>query len=191
MTTPPELTLHGETLALLVDALEDYAVFLLAPDGAIRWWNAGAARLMGYSAEEVVGRNFSSFYGPEDLAAKEGRIEDEGWRLRKDGSRFWANTVITAVRDEQGTITGFAKITRDLSKRREAEERLRQNEEMFRLLIDSVRDYAIFMLDPEGRIVTWNTGAQRIKGYTPDEVIGRHFSMFFPEEDIAAGKPER
>ena len=193
---------RAEEFAILVDAVEDYAVFLLDPEGIIRSWNRGAARIMGYAEDEVVGQNFSVFYGPDDLAAekprheletaaREGRIEDEGWRIRKDGQRFWANTVITVLRNDKGEITGFAKVTRDMTVRRHAEEELRQSTEIFQLLVASVRDYAIFMLDPNGNIATWNKGAERIKGYRPDEIIGSHFSRFYSEEDIANHKPER
>src|SRR5258706_13712163 len=128
---------RAEEFATLVDAVEDYAVFLLDPTGIIRSWNRGAARIMGYAEDEVVGRHFSLFYVPEDVAAekprheletakREGRVEDEGWRIRKDGQRFWANTVITVLRDEKGEITGFAKVTRDITARRHAAEELRQ-----------------------------------------------------------------
>ncbi|HEX6082925.1 MAG TPA: PAS domain S-box protein [Thermoanaerobaculia bacterium] len=194
----PELGLPAEDLAVLIDAIEDYAIFLLGPDGEIRSWNTGASRIMGYTAQEAIGSNFSRFYGPEDLlaekpqnelriAGRENRVHDEGWRVRKDGTRFWATTVITALRDDGGRVIGFAKITRDLTERRAAEERLRESEEIFRLLVASVRDYAIFLLDPSGHVVTWNAGAQRIKGYTPEEIIGHHFSEFYPRED--QGKP--
>jgi PAS domain S-box-containing protein len=200
MPVRPELGMPAEELAALIDAIEDYAIFLLGPDGEIRSWNSGAARIMGYSAEEVIGSNFSRFYGADDLAAakpqneldtaaREGRVYDEGWRVRKDGTRFWVTTVISALRDDAGRVTGFAKITRDLTERRAADERLRQSEEMLRLLVASVRDYAIFLLDPEGHVLTWNTGAERIKGYTPEEIIGKHFSTFYPDED--RGKPAR
>ncbi|HET7433997.1 MAG TPA: PAS domain S-box protein [Thermoanaerobaculia bacterium] len=197
-----EHTLAFEQLALLIDRIEDYAIFMLGLNGEIRSWNAGAERLMGYTAEEAIGKNFSIFYGPGDLAAmkpqselaiatEEGRVEDEGWRVRKDGTRFWVSTIITALRDDSGVLTGFAKITRDLTQRREADERLRRSEELFRLIVSSVKDYAIFMLDPDGRIVSWNPGAERIKGYKPDEIIGRHFSTFYPIEDVRSHKPER
>jgi PAS domain S-box-containing protein len=205
--TPPTRDRHtaaprAEEFAILVDAVEDYAVFLLDPEGVIRSWNRGAARIMGYSEDEVVGQHFSIFYGPEDLAAEkpkheletatsEGRVEDEGWRIRKDGQRFWANTVITLLHDSKGEITGFAKVTRDMTGRRHAEEELRQSTEVFQLLVSAVRDYAIFMLDPNGNIATWNRGAERIKGYKPDEIIGSHFSRFYTEEDKANHKPER
>jgi PAS domain S-box-containing protein len=192
----------AEELALLVSAVEDYAIVLLSPAGEIRSWNAGAERAFGYSADETIGRSFAMFYPPADLEAakprrklevaeRDGRVEDEGWRVRKGGERFWVNTVITAVRDSDGELRGFAKITRDLTKRRDAEEHLRQNEEIFRLLVASVKDYAIFMLDPTGHIVSWNAGAQRIKGYAPSEIIGKHFSVFYPEADKQSHKPER
>jgi len=193
---------RAEEFAILVDAVEDYAVFLLDPTGIIRSWNRGAARIMGYTEDEVVGKHFSIFYGPEDLASEkpkreletatsEGRVEDEGWRIRKDGQRFWANTVITVLRNDKGEITGFAKVTRDMTARRHAEEELRQSTEVFQLLVSAVRDYAIFMLDPNGNIATWNKGAERIKGYKPEEIIGSHFSRFYSEEDKANHKPER
>lgn len=201
-TIIPSSPSRAEELALLVDAVQDYALFLLGPDGEIRTWNQGATRIMGYSESEAVGRKFSLLYGPEDLAAgkpgyelevaaRDGRIEDQGWRLRKDGTRFWANTVITVLHNDDGTVRGFAKVTRDMTAARLAEEDLRQSTEVFQLLVSSVRDYAIFMLDPGGHITTWNAGAERIKGYRPDEIIGRHFSTFYTEEDLRDGKPAR
>jgi PAS domain S-box-containing protein len=190
-----------EVYRLLVDSVRDYAIFVLDPEGVIRTWNAGAERLKGYTAEESVGRHFSMFYPPDDIAAgkpqqmleaaaRDGRVEDEGWRVRRDGTLFWADVIITALRDPAGTLVGFAKVTRDLTERLRAEETLRQSEERFRLIIQGVRDYAIFMLDPDGRIASWNVGAQRIKGYTPGEIIGRHFSVFYPSEEAVAGKPQ-
>jgi PAS domain S-box-containing protein len=192
----------SDELAQLVDAVQDYAIFLLGPEGDIRSWNRGASRIMGYSADEVIGRHFSIFYTEEDKQAEkprheletalaEGRVEDEGWRLRKNGDRFWTNTIITPMRDKSGGVMGFAKVTRDLTERRHAEEQLRRSEEIFRLLVSSVQDYAIFMLDKNGYVETWNAGARRIKGYEPEEIIGRHFSTFYPEEEIRAHKPER
>ncbi|MFM0045806.1 PAS domain S-box protein [Paraburkholderia sediminicola] len=186
----------------LVQSIEDYAIFLLDPAGRIVSWNAGAQKLNGYAAHEIIGAHFSRFYTAEAVergwpgyelqqAALTGRFEDEGWRVRKDGTTFWSNVVITAVRNEAGLLTGFAKITRDLTAQREYMDALRRSEERFRLLVDSVKDYAIFMLDPDGYIVSWNAGAARIKGYTRDEIIGRHFSTFYPREDVAAGKPVR
>jgi PAS domain S-box-containing protein len=322
-----------EHFRLLVESVKDYAIFMLDPSGHVASWNAGARLIKGYSPDEIVGKHMSTFYSPEDRAAQrpqklleiatlEGRVEDEGWRLRKDGSRFWADVIITALRDEAGRLVGFGKVTRDLTARREVEERLRdaeerlattlrsigdgvlatnenarvtiingvaqqltgwsereaigaavedvfhivneetrakvanpiarvlkegivvglanhtlliardgterpiadsgapirdekadirgavlifrdvtqerraeealrQSEARLRLMITSVRDYAIFMLDPNGRVVTWNSGAERIKGYQGEEIIGQDFSMFFTPEDIAAAKPQR
>jgi PAS domain S-box-containing protein len=195
-------TSYGDEISLLVEAVQDYAIFLLSPTGLIRTWNRGAARIMGYTSEQILGEPFSRFYIEEDLAARkpereleiagaEGRVEDEGWRVRRDGRWFWANTVITALRDGKGELVGFAKVTRDLTERKVAEDRQRESEELIGLLIESVRDYAIFILDPEGNIATWNLGARRIKGYEDEEIIGKHFSLFYPDEDVAARKPER
>ncbi len=181
---------------LLVERVSDYAIFALDPAGNVLTWNVGAERMNGYRPDEIQGRHFSVFYPPEDIAAGKpenelrtatelGRVEDEGWRLRTDGTRFWARVTITALRDNDGTLRGFGKVTRDLTARRAEEERLRASEERMRLLIESVRDYAIFMLDPDGRVTTWNEGAQRIKGYTAAEIIGHHFSEFYPPEDAA------
>src|ERR687886_1144353 len=168
----------------MIEQARDYALFILDPSGRIMSWNLGAERLKGYAADEIIGRHFSLFY-PQDavqsgwpahelqVATVEGRFEDEGWRVRKDGSRFWANVVITALRDEEGKLLGFSKITRDLSDRRLHEEALRQSEERFRLLLEGVTDYAIYMLDEDGIVTSWNQGAQRISGYTRDEILGR------------------
>ena len=189
-------------IELLVQSVSDYAIYMLDLTGIVTSWNAGAERFKGYAADEIIGEHFSRFYGEEERAAgvpgkaletarAEGRFEAEGWRIRKDGTRFWANVVIDAVRDEGGALIGFAKITRDLTSRREAEQELRRSEERFRLLVQSVTDYAIYMLDPRGNIASWNAGAQRFKGYAEDEIIGEHFSRFYSEEDRAAGIPER
>jgi PAS domain S-box-containing protein len=184
----------------LVEQITEYAIFLLDSDGHVDSWNRGAQRIKGYRPHEVIGRHFSVFYRPEDLwkceheleaAARDGRIEDEGWRVRKDGSLFWANVVITCLRAADGSISGFAKVTRDLTERRSAEERLRVSEERFRLLVEGVEDYAVFMLDPSGHVATWNSGAQLMKGYTGEEIIGRHFSLFYEESERRAGKSEQ
>jgi PAS domain S-box-containing protein len=192
----------GELHRLLVESVDEYAIFALDPDGYILSWNAGAQRFKGYTAEEAIGKHFSIFYPREKVeqgfpqyelkeAARVGRFEDEGWRVRKDGSRFWANVVITALRDPAGNLVGYGKVTRDLTERRLAEEALRLSEERFRLMVQSVRDYAIFMLNATGHISTWNAGAERIKGYTSDEIIGKHFSIFYTAEDLESGKPAR
>jgi PAS domain S-box-containing protein len=186
----------------MVEAVTDYAIFMLDPSGCITSWNSGAARLKGYRAEEVLGRHFSIFFGEEERTAgrphalldtvrRAGRCESEGWRVRKDGSTFWALAVLDAVHDEEGRLIGFAKITRDMTERRAAEEALRESERRFRLLVDGVIDHAIYMLDPQGRVTKWNSGAQRIKGYRAHEIIGDHFSRFFTEEDRQAGLPAR
>src|SRR3954453_11972567 len=191
-----------EHFAELVAGVEDHAIFLLDPKGRIKSWNAGAKRLKGYEAEEIIGQSFTRFYPPDALergwpqeelrrAVETGRIQDEGWRLRKDGTRFWANVVITALKSSEGELRGYLKITRDLTERKQAEEALRQSEERLRLMIESVQDYAIFMLDPDGRVMSWNLGAERIKGYTAREIIGQHFSVFYSSEDLANGKPAR
>ena len=190
----------NDTLRLLVESVLDYAIFLLDDSGYVLSWNAGAQRIHGYKPQEIIGQHFSVFFPAEDAAwdrsAKEletarveGRFEDEGWRVRKDGSRFWASVVLTALHDESGRLRGFGKVTRDLTERRFAEERLRRNEEDFRMLVSNVTDYAIFRLDPDGYVQTWNAGAERIKGWTADEIIGKHFSTFYTQEDLDAGKP--
>ncbi len=187
---------------LLVDGLVDYAIYLLDPAGLIVNWNTGARRIVGYEADEIAGQHFSRFYTKEDrtaglpwrvleIAAHEGRYESEGWRIRKDGTRFWASVVVDAIRDAAGAVTGFAEIMRDVSERRAAQEALRESERQFRLLVGSVTDYALFMLDPNGVVASWNAGASRIKGYTAGEIVGQHFSRFYTPHDRAAGVPAR
>lgn len=187
---------------LLVDAITDYAIYMLDPDGRVSSWNRGAERLKGYKPDEIIGAHFSKFYTPEDRAAsipatalrkaaEEGQFEAEGWRLRKDGTRFWAHVVIDPIRDDQSRLIGFAKITRDLTERRAAEEALHDSQEQFRLLVQGVTDYAIYMLDRDGIVASWNAGAKRIKGYEAEEIIGQHFSTFYTEADRNARWPAR
>ncbi|WP_144441151.1 hybrid sensor histidine kinase/response regulator [Bradyrhizobium sp. CCGE-LA001] len=187
---------------LLVNAIVDYAIFMLDTEGRVRTWNAGAERLKGYSADEIIGKPFSTFYTPEDrdqglpetalAAAREtGRFHSEGWRVRKDGTRFWALVVIDTIRDETGELIGFAKVTRDITERQRAQIDLLESERRYRRLVEAVVDYAIFQLDPSGNVSTWNPGAQRIKGYTPTEIIGQHFSRFYTPEDLELGVPTR
>ena len=191
----------ARNLELLINGIVDYAIFMLDPDGVVRTWNRGAERLKGYAADEIIGKPFSIFYTPEDRAkglhekalatAREtGRFASEGWRVRKDGTRFWALVVIDAIRDEDGRIIGFAKVTRDITQRQQAHDELLESERRYRRLVEAVVDYAIFQLDPSGHVATWNPGAQRIKGYTPEEIIGRHFSTFYTPEDLENDVPK-
>jgi len=190
-----------ERFRLLVEGVKDYAIFMLDPRGHVLTWNAGAERFKGYAAAEIIGQHFSRFYPPDalkaglpahelEVAEAIGSFEDEGWRVRKDGTLFWANVVITALRDRSGMLIGFGKVTRDLTQRRDQEESLRRSEERFRLLIEGVSDYAIFMLDVNGLVASWNAGAQRIKGYAAHEIVGRHFSTFYPADVRQSGWPE-
>ncbi|MFJ4542163.1 PAS domain S-box protein [Pseudomonas sp. NPDC088885] len=187
---------------LLIDAVVDYAIYMIDPDGIITSWNSGAKRFKGYEEAEILGEHFSRFYTDDDRAAglpqraldtaiREGRFEGEGWRVRKDGTNFWSHVVIDPIIDPNGQLLGFAKITRDLTDRKMAEETLRRSEQQFRMLVQGVTDYAIYMLSPEGRVSNWNQGAQRIKGYLPEEIIGQHFSVFYTPEDREAGEPQR
>ena len=197
-----ELALRSseERFRLLVGQVSDYAIIALDPQGAIETWNLGAERVKQYTAEEAIGRSFAMFYTEEDrrtglplkllnAARENGRVEHTGWRVRKDGERFWADVVVTALHDSEGNLTGFAKVTRDLTEQHALEEELRSSEERLRLLVGQVSDYAIVGLDPQGTIETWNLGAERVKGYTADEAIGRSFAMFYTQDDRRAGLP--
>lgn len=190
-----------ERFQQLVEGVEDYAIFLLDPTGTVTTWNRGAERMKGYAPREIIGRNFSTFYTPESVgqawpqyelsvARETGRFSTEGWRLRKDGTQFWASVVISAIRAGDGSLRGFLKITRDLTERRLAEDALKESEERFRLLVEGVQDYAIFLLDSEGRVASWNRGAELLKGYSALEIVGRHFSTFYTREAILQGKPQ-
>ncbi|MDB5454364.1 MAG: hypothetical protein JWO33_2942 [Caulobacteraceae bacterium] len=185
---------------LLVEGVVDYAIYMLDVNGIITNWNRGAERMKGYQANDIIGRHFSLFYTPEErqlgaparalgTALSEGRFEAEGWRLRKDGSRFWASVIIDPVHDEDGTLIGFAKITRDVSERKAAEDALSDSERQFRMLVSGVVDYSLFMVDPNGIVASWNAGAERIKGYKPSEILGQHISRFYTEAERSAGTP--
>jgi PAS domain S-box-containing protein len=189
-------------LQRLIDGVIEYAIYMIDSDGQVLSSNAGAAPLKGYSDREIIGRNFSDFYTPEDRAAgvpskaletarTEGRFAAEGWQVRKDGTRFWASVMIDAIRDETGKVIGFANVTRDITERHQAHLDLLESEQSYRRLVEAVIDYAIFRLDVHGMVATWNIGAQRIKGYTADEIIGQHFSRFYTDEDRACGAPKR
>jgi PAS domain S-box-containing protein len=186
---------------LLVEAITDYAIYMLDTEGRVSSWNAGAQRFKGYTASEIIGSHFSSFYTEEDKAfglpdaaltraVSEGKFEGEGWRVRKDGSRFWAHVVIDPIRHADGTLAGFAKITRDLTERKAAEASLKRTQEQFKFLVQSVTDYSIYMLSPLGIVSSWNQGAERIKGYRAEEILGEHFSHFYTEEDKSLGVPQ-
>jgi PAS domain S-box-containing protein len=198
--SPSSAAHEAERLSLFIHGVTDYAIYMLSPQGHVVSWNAGAERFKGYVAEEIVGQHFSRFYTQEDrdsdlptralqVSAQAGKFEAEGWRVRKDGSQFWCSVVIDPIRDEAGELIGFAKITRDITDRREAQEMLRLSEERFTLLVQGVTDYAIYMLSPAGVVTNWNEGARRIKGYADHEVIGSNFSRFYTAEDQAAGAP--
>jgi PAS domain S-box-containing protein len=186
---------------LLIDSITDYAIYMLDENGFVTSWNPGARRFKGYEASEIIGEHFSRFYTDGDrkaglpalalkIARESQRFEGEGWRVRKDGARFWVNVVIDPIVGATGDLIGYANVTRDLTERKHAEDTLRNSEEQFKLLVQSVTDYAIYMLSPEGIITNWNAGAERIKGYTPQEIIGQHFSKFYSKEDAAAGVPQ-
>jgi PAS domain S-box-containing protein len=192
---------EANRLQMLIDAVVDYAIYMLDLEGRVISWNSGAARLKGYSTEEIIGQSFRKFYTSEDrdagvpdtalrTARETGRFHTEGWRIRKDGTRFWASVVVDPVYDNSGTLVGFAKVTRDVTERQKATQRLLDSERRYRQLIEAVVDYAIFQLDPNGQIATWNTGAERIKGYAASEIIGQHLSTFYTDEDRKAGVPQ-
>jgi PAS domain S-box-containing protein len=185
-----------------LDEVKDYAIFMIDPAGRVLTWNEGARLIKGYTAEEIVGRSFERFFSAEDRARGkpaallrrarlEGRVEDEGWRVRKDGTAFWADVVMTAIHDHDRHLRGFVKVTRDLTERRQTEQLMRESEERFRLLVDAVKDYALIMLDPSGRIATWNSGAGRIIGYSAGETIGQHVSILYPQELVHGGQAQR
>jgi polar amino acid transport system substrate-binding protein len=189
-----------EMFRLLVSGAKDYAIILLDDTGHVVRWNDGAERIQGFKAEEIIGSHCSQFYTEEDVKAGKpevelrlariaGRFQDEGWRVRKDKSRFWASFELTALRDKEGTLTGFGKVVRDITARKNAEERLRKSEEMFRLLVLGVKDYAIVMLNPDGEVASWNEGAERITGYSADQILGINYSRFYTKEDIDQDKP--
>jgi PAS domain S-box-containing protein len=188
---------------LRASSFADYAIYMLDPEGRIASWNQDARSFEGYEAEEIIGEHYARFFTREDraaalperalaIAAKEGRFATEGWRVRRDGTRFWAQIVIDPVRrPDDGELIGFIKIAHDISGKRAREKALYESELRFSLLVQGVRDYAIYMLDQQGYITNWNTGAEAIKGYRADEIIGEHFSRFYTDEDRARGEPAR
>ncbi len=154
---------------MLVEGVMDYAIFLLDPWGMVSSWNLGAEKIKGYKAEEIIGKPFSLLYPDHavqsgmatyslEIAKAEGHFEQEGWRKRKDGSFFWANTSISTLYNDAHQEIGYSVITRDPTSRKLMEEGLRESEERYRLLVEGVKDYAIFLLDPSGRVSSWNLG---------------------------------
>ncbi len=203
-----ELRASEERFRLLIEGTQDYAIFMLDPEGRVASWNPGAERIKGYRPDEIVGQHFSRFYTKEavdsgwpahelDVARKQGRFEDEGWRVRKDGSRFWANVIITALHDDAGNLRGFSKITRDLTERRKAEEALRQanaeleqrveertaalhNErELLRVTLASIGD-AVITTDTAGRVTFLNSVAESLTGWTEEQARGQPLEAVFP-----------
>jgi PAS domain S-box-containing protein len=193
-----------ERFRLLVEPVKEYAIYMLDPEGRVMTWNEGAERNKGYKAAEVVGQNFSIFFLPEDVLAglpalelaaaiRDGRFETEAWRLRKDGTKFWALVTLTSIHGQDGTLRGFAKVTRDMTAQKESREALRSlNDQLarYRIFVDNMLDYGIYTLDAEGRITSWEAGAQKQSGSAPQEVLGRHYSMFFSAADADAGLPQ-
>ena len=187
---------------LLASSITDYAIYMLDANGIVTSWNRGAQRIKGYTAEEVIGQHFSRFYTEEDRqsakpfealkrAAETGRYEEEGWRVRKDGTKFAAHVIIDAIHDENGKLTGYAQITRDVTEREVTARALRESEYRQRLLIESLTDYAIYTLDPTGVVISWNLAAERITGYSADEIIGEHFAVFYTDRDRQEEQPHR
>ena len=187
---------------LLIGGIAEYAVCTLDTNGIVTSWNLGAERITGFGADEIVGQHFSLFYAEEDRragqpfralqkSAEDGHHEDEGWRLRKDGTRFAAHVVIEAITDDADQVVGYAKITRDITATHEAQQKLRESETRYQVLLQSITDHAICMLDPAGIITSWNAGSERITGYNSAEIVGEHFSVFYSEQDIREGRPYR
>jgi PAS domain S-box-containing protein len=197
-----ELRSSEEQLRLLIESVQDYAIFTVNPDNRVDSWNPGAERILGYTEEEIIGRNSAILFTPQDraegvpeqemrTALAEGRAADERWHVRMDGTRFFASGEMTLVRDDEGTLRGYVKIMQDLTERKHTQETVRASEERQRLLIDSVQDYAIFTVNTEGRIDSWNPGAERTFGYREQEIIGQEAAIIFTPEDRANAVPEQ
>jgi PAS domain S-box-containing protein len=207
---------HDTSYERIINEVEDYAIILLDTKGTITSWNKGAEKLKGYTASEIVGKNYKIFYSKEDKARllpetllneafTKGKTNYEGWRLKKDGTRFWGSMTLTAIHDDTGTIRAFLKVTRDLTDKKIAEdqfsnyveelkiknEELKKSEQRYHKMVSEVVDYAIILLDKDGKIVEWNKGAEKLKGYLPVEIIGKSFRLFYPKEDKDSGLPEQ
>jgi PAS domain S-box-containing protein len=195
-----EPVLSTDDYRLLVESVHEYAIALLDAEGRVVTWNRAAQRMTGHAAADVIGKDLSFVYPPEEVARGKpgaelaearmrGRFAEECVRVRRDGSHFWADVVITPLYERDGTLRGFGKIMRDSTAQRTAHEQLQRSEERFRSLVEAARDYAIYMLDEQGRVATWNPGAERTHGFRAEEIIGGHFSVFFLPEDARAQKP--
>jgi len=179
-----------ESFQLLVESVSDCAIMMLDAAGCVRTWNSGARHIKGFEASEILGRSISCFFTPEDIAAHKpesalrdatttGRYQDDGWRVRKDGTRFWANVVINAIRDADGTLLGFAKLTRDMTEQKTADDALKQSEARLRSILDTVPD-AIVIIDEFGLIESFSPAASRLFGYTAEQVTGQNVKMLMP-----------
>jgi PAS domain S-box-containing protein len=186
-STEGKLRASEARLRMMLDSVKDYAIFMLDANGRVQTWNTGARAIKGYTAEEIVGSHFSRFYPPEDVrqgrpqrelqtAARAGTYEEEGWRVRRDGSRFWANVLITAIRDESGELTGYVKVTRDLTERRESER--------VRSIVENVVD-GIITVSEVGLIESFNRAAERMFAYAAEEVLGQSAALLLADDDIA------
>jgi PAS domain S-box-containing protein len=185
----------------IIDTIDEPALLAFDAGGCVTAWSAAAARLLGWPADEIIGQHCSALFRADDVDSGEparflavarsaGSMQSEGWRRRKDGGDVHVRTTTTTLRDEQGAVIGFVDSLEVIDEQVGAEEALRESEQRFSLLVQSVHDYGIFMLDPTGHIASWNDGAENIKGYTAEEILGRHFSTFYPPEDIANRKPD-
>jgi PAS domain S-box-containing protein len=211
-----ELKLSEERYHRMVTEVQDYAIILLDEKGVICNWNRGAEKIKQYKESEIIGQPFQVFYLPGDResglpeklldeAVRTGRATHEGWRLRKDKTRFWGSIALTALHNDNNEIIGFSKVTRDLTERKLAEdqlneftdelkktnEALRKSEERYQKMIAEIEDYAIILLNQEGFIENWNVGAQKIKGYTASEIIGKNFKIFYTPKDREEKLPDR
>src|SRR3954468_9890732 len=191
-----------QRMGLLLDSLTEHAVFLIDLSGTISSWNTGVQRLLGYEEAEFIGLPFAALFTPEDVAqgrpAHEleralatGRSDDKRQHVRRDGSRFHTDGIVTVMRDPDGSAIAFSKVMHDVTAQHEASEALRISEQQYRLLVESVSDHAIFMLDVAGRVVSWTPAAERLLGYPADEIIGQPFTLFFTLEDRQRGVPEQ
>src|SRR5262245_17302300 len=191
-----------EAVGVLADDVSDFTIFVLDTEGRITSGSGGEEQFLGSTESEVVGKSVSCFYSQEEAqegkpqrdletAANAGRFEEDGWRFRTDGSRFWARTIITPLKDASGKLYGYAHVMHDVTENQRAELAFHRSQQQLRNLVNAVQEYAIFMLDPQGRITTWNSGAKRINGYTASEIIGSHFSCFYTQEDLQAQKPRK